>query len=214
VHAFDSLDPPRIRLREKVSGIVRDEDRNGENRANAASLQEATCEPESDFVLHGLPGHLIRRLQQAAVSLFMAQMEAGGFDLTPVQFGALTGIKTYPNLDQAALAGLIAYDRATIGGVIDRLESKGLIRRAPSLHDRRVRQLHIEPAGEQLLRQVAPTIENVQEQILKPLNQEEKLIFMLLLSKLVRANNDRARVPMRPITNQAPKRRDDNDGSR
>ncbi|MGP0057952.1 MAG: MarR family winged helix-turn-helix transcriptional regulator [Beijerinckiaceae bacterium] len=197
-----------------MSATVPDEDRNGENRTNAASLQEATSEPESDFVLHGLPGHLIRRLQQAAVSLFMQQMEAGSFELTPVQFAALTGIKTYPNLDQAALAGLIAYDRATIGGVIDRLEGKGLIRRAPSLHDRRVRQLHIEPAGEQLLREVAPVVERAQEQILEPLNQEEKLIFMLLLKKLVRSNNDRTRVPMRPITNQAPKGRDDTDGSR
>jgi MarR family transcriptional regulator, temperature-dependent positive regulator of motility len=166
----------------------------------------AVFDAETDFVLHELPGHLIRRLQQAAVSLFMAQVDAGGFDLTPVQFAALTGIKAYPGLDQASLAGLIAYDRATIGGVIDRLESKGLIRRTASPHDRRSRQLHIEPAGEQLLGEAAPAVQHAQDLILDPLNREERLIFMLLLSKLVRSNNERSRVPMRPISSPSHKR--------
>jgi DNA-binding MarR family transcriptional regulator len=168
---------------------------------------------QTDFVLHGLPGHLIRRLQQAAVSLFMEQVEAGGFDLTPVQFAALTGVKAYPGLDQASLAGLIAYDRATIGGVIDRLESKRLIRRTASSHDRRARQLHIEPAGERLLSEALPVVQRAQDLILEPLNREEQLIFMLLLSKLVRSNNERTRVPMRPISGQS-RKREEASGSR
>ena len=34
-----------------------------------------------------------------------------------------------PGIDQARLATAIAFDRATTGGVIDRLEAKGLVRR-------------------------------------------------------------------------------------
>ena len=56
-------------------------------------------------------------------------MAEAGFDLTPVQFAALAVIAEHPRIDQATLAGLIAYDRVTIGGVVDRLSQKGYILR-------------------------------------------------------------------------------------
>lgn len=67
-----------------------------------------------------MPGHLARRFQQIAVAVFLAEVEDAGFDLTPVQYAALATIKANPGLDQVTLAGLIAYDRTTITGVIDR----------------------------------------------------------------------------------------------
>ncbi len=50
-----------------------------------------------------------------------------GIDLTPVQFAALTTVDDNPGVDQATLAGHIAY--VTIGRVVDRLVQKGLLRR-------------------------------------------------------------------------------------
>ncbi|TQI65340.1 MarR family transcriptional regulator [Bosea sp. AK1] len=157
--------------------------------------------PEADetFALYGLPGHLIRRLQQASVSLFIEETLEAGFDLTPVQYAALFGVGEHPGLDQITLAGLIAYDRTTIGGVIDRLEAKGLLRRAASPEDRRVRTLYLMPEGEELLKAISSTVAKIQDEILQPLGAEERSIFMLLLSKLVRAKNERTRVPMRPV---------------
>ena len=73
------------------------------------------------------PGHLARRFQQIAVAVFHAAVEEAGYDLTPVQYAALTEIATQPGIDQATLAGLIAYDRTTITGVVDRLVQKGLL---------------------------------------------------------------------------------------
>ena len=72
-----------------------------------------------------MPGHLIRRLHQISVSVFTSQAAGAGFDVTPVQFAALSTIEAYPAIDQAGLARLIAYDRVTIGGVVDRLVQKG-----------------------------------------------------------------------------------------
>ncbi len=68
-----------------------------------------------------MPGHLARRFQQIAVAVFLAEVEDAGFDLTPVQYAALAAISTNPGIDQVTLAGLIAYDRTTITGVVDRL---------------------------------------------------------------------------------------------
>src|SRR5262249_19458275 len=73
-----------------------------------------------------MPGHLARRFQQIAVAVFLAEVGEAGFDLTPVQYAALATIKANPGLDQVTLAGLIAYDRTTITGVVDRLVQKGL----------------------------------------------------------------------------------------
>jgi hypothetical protein len=43
-----------------------------------------------------MPGHLARRFQQIAVAVFLAEVEAAGFDLTPVQYAALAAIAAPP----------------------------------------------------------------------------------------------------------------------
>ena len=163
-------------------------------------IQARAILPDPAFALHRMPGHLIRRLQQAAVSLFAEEASTAGFDLTPVQYAALVGIAAHPNIDQAALAGLIAYDRATIGGVVDRLQKKGLVRRTSSPRDKRVHQLVVEPSGRRMLTHAGLHVETVQRRVLEPLSPEEAAIFMMLIAKLVSAHNQHCRAPMRPVT--------------
>jgi DNA-binding MarR family transcriptional regulator len=155
--------------------------------------------PGERFEIDRFPGHLIRRLQQVAVSLFQEGTAPAGFDITPVQYAALRAIQTYPMIGQATLAGVIAYDRATIGGVVDRLEAKGLVRRMHSAGDRRVRLLVIEPAGTRLLERLSHLVAKVQVRILGPLDREERAEFVRLLVKLADANNEFSRAPLRPI---------------
>jgi DNA-binding MarR family transcriptional regulator len=85
---------------------------------------------QADNLIYDKPGHLIRRLQQIAVAIFMNETKA--FDITPVQYAALLAIDLYPGVDQTALVNIIAFDRSTIGDVVERLIAKGLARRARS----------------------------------------------------------------------------------
>ena len=147
--------------------------------------------------LYTLPGHLIRRLQQIAVALFAARMAEAGLDLTPVQYAALSTIHDNPGVDQATLAGLIAYDRVTLGGVVERLEQKGLVRREVSARDRRAREIRLTEAGDDLLTAALPWVEKVQADIVEALGAEERAVFLSLLSKLTDAGNDRSRAPLR-----------------
>jgi DNA-binding MarR family transcriptional regulator len=128
-------------------------------------------------------GHLIRRLHQQSTQIFQAQTQVAGFDLTSVQFAALDAIAQQPGVDQAGLAATISFDRATIGGVIDRLEQKGLLQREVSLQDRRARQLQLTPEGERLLASVRPVVEALQADILAPLSRKERAAFMALARK-------------------------------
>jgi DNA-binding MarR family transcriptional regulator len=130
-----------------------------------------------------MAGHLIRRLHQQSTQAFQAQTQAAGFDLTSVQFAALDAIAQQPGIDQASLAATISFDRATIGGVIDRLELKGLVQRVVSAQDRRARQLHLTPAGEQLLVASRPVVEALQAEILAPLSSAERATFVALARK-------------------------------
>jgi MarR family transcriptional regulator, temperature-dependent positive regulator of motility len=144
-----------------------------------------------------MPGHLARRFQQIAVAVFLAEVEDAGFDLTPVQYAALATISVNPAIDQITLAGLIAYDRTTITGVVDRLVQKGLVVRQTSSRDRRARELKITDDGRQTLRKMTPAVEAAQRTMLRGLTEKEAAELMRLLRKAIAAGNELSRAPLR-----------------
>jgi DNA-binding MarR family transcriptional regulator len=147
-----------------------------------------------------MPGHLARRFQQIAVAVFLAEVEGAGFDLTPVQYAALATISGNPAIDQITLAGLIAYDRTTITGVIDRLVQKRLVVRETSSRDRRARELKITDEGRKALRKITPAVEVAQRTMLRGLTDKEAAELMRLLRKAIAAGNELSRAPLRKAT--------------
>ena len=127
-----------------------------------------------------MAGHLIRRLHQNSTQVFQLQAKEAGIDLTPVQFAALDAINSHPGIDQATIAAKIAYDRATIGGVIDRLEHKGYVIRVVSKRDRRAREVRLSDKGSKVLAAALPIIRAVQADILPGLSDDEKSKFLAL----------------------------------
>ena len=155
------------------------------------SVAHGRKEPEeasaaAQLNMERMPGHYIRRLQQVAVRMFM---EEAGPDLTPVQFASLVAIAQLQGngkgLGQAELAAHIGYDRATIGGVIDRLEAKGWVSRTASREDRRQNVLAVTPAGEQAMAQALPAVEAVQDKFVAPLDAGERAAFEQICRKLL-----------------------------
>ena len=143
--------------------------------------------------LTDLPGHYIRRLQQIAVGVFMEETQA--FGVTPVQFAALNALVATPGIDQRTLAASIGFDTSTIGGVVDRLEARGWVKRQVSPEDRRARLLQVTPEGKQLLQELSASVLSTQERILAPLPQAERQEFLRMLKVLVASNNDASRAP-------------------
>jgi DNA-binding MarR family transcriptional regulator len=150
--------------------------------------------------LASVPGHLARRFQQIAVAVFLAEVGDAGYDLTPVQYAALAAVNANPAIDQATLAGLIAYDRTTIGGVVDRLVQKGLAARQESSRDRRARELTITDAGRRALRGITPAVEAAQRLMLRGLSDKEAKELVRLLQKAIAAGNELSRAPLRSAT--------------
>jgi DNA-binding MarR family transcriptional regulator len=144
-----------------------------------------------------MPGHLARRFQQIAVAVFLAEVETTGYDLTPVQYAALAAISDNPGLDQVTLAGLIAYDRTTITGVVDRLAQKGFVARHESSRDRRARELKITTTGRRALRDITPAVEAAQQIMVRGLSDKEAKELIRLLQKAITAGNALSRAPLR-----------------
>lgn len=141
-----------------------------------------------------MAGHMIRRMNQISTHVFAKHMQRNGVDLTPVQFAAMDAISTYPGIDQASVAAKIAYDRATIGGVIDRLEQKGYVRRTVCKRDRRAREVWLTDKGQEIFDQILPVVTALQDEVLPGLNPEERTRFMELASKAI----DNASEPVSP----------------
>ncbi|HSV44855.1 MAG TPA: MarR family transcriptional regulator [Ramlibacter sp.] len=135
------------------------------------------------FDFQHAPGHLIRRAHQVAVAVFME--EAGSHDVTPVQFAILNALIDDPGEDQVTLAGKVAFDAATFGSVIGRLEAKGWVRREPDAGDRRRKLLWITPAGQEAASQMKRAVARAQGRIVGPLSTAEREQLVRLLAKLV-----------------------------
>ena len=141
------------------------------------------------------PGYLFRRMQQIAVAIFVEECRA--YDLTPVQYAALVAIRTHPGIDATRLSAVIAFDRSTLGNVIERLETKQLIERKASREDKRVKLLYLTKAGAALLRDIMPSVDRAQARMLQPLKPDDRRTLMALLTQLVDLNNEASRVPLR-----------------
>lgn len=145
--------------------------------------------------VYAAPGYLFRRMQQIAVSIFME--ECRDFDLTPVQYAALVAIHTHPGIDATRLSAVIAFDRSTLGSVIERLQAKAYIERKPSPEDKRIKLLYLTKSGAALLKEIVPAVERAQARMLEPLKPADRKTLMALLVQLVDLNNEASRVPLR-----------------
>jgi DNA-binding MarR family transcriptional regulator len=82
----------------------------------------------------------------------------------------------------------VAFDAATFGSVVGRLEAKGWVRREPDSLDRRRKLLWVTPAGEQAAASMKRAVSRAQRRILGPLEAREQEQLMRLLAKLVQGH--------------------------
>src|ERR1041385_6728055 len=92
---------------------------------------------------------------QLLVKFFFTQRRglptvASGVDLSPAQCHVLHLIEPGRPMPMGQLAETLACDASNVTGLVDRLESRGLVRRHPSVEDRRVKVLDLTPSGSRL----------------------------------------------------------------
>jgi DNA-binding MarR family transcriptional regulator len=121
--------------------------------------------------------------------LFVAQRAslppvAAELQLSPAQCHVLHLIEPERPIPMGQIAETLACDASNVTGLVDRLESRGLIRRRPSPDDRRVKVLVLTPAGTRIRallveRMAAPPA------ALERLSAEEQRQLARILSRLL-----------------------------
>jgi DNA-binding MarR family transcriptional regulator len=134
------------------------------------------------FDLATAPGHLIRRAHQTSAAIFA--QETAQFEITSVQFAILQTLQDHPGLDQITVAKKVAFDPATSGSVIGRLETRGLLLRSADGADRRRKLLWLTPHGNRLCDDMTRSVWAVQERLLAPLSAVEREQFLRALKKI------------------------------
>lgn len=129
-----------------------------------------------------LLGYNLRRAQVAVFGDFARAV--GEPELTPGRFGVLTIIQANPGLNQTQLAEALGIDRSTVVSLIDRLESRGWVERAPSLTDRRSYALRLSPAGEALLAVLKRRVREHEARIARNLTPTEQRALIKLLRRI------------------------------
>ncbi len=86
---------------------------------------------------------------------------AGEFGLTPPQLFALKTLDPDNPVPMSALAAALQCDNSNVTGLVDGLESQGLVERRPGEHDRRVRMLVVTERGAEVLGLLAAAMQEV-----------------------------------------------------
>lgn len=100
---------------------------------------------------------------------------AAELEIPPSQAHALLKIDPDRELTMSDVADRLCCDPSNVTGVIDRLESRGLVRREPTPQDRRVKALELTGEGKRLREKLRKKLHEAPEEIasLGPTDQAE-----------------------------------------
>jgi len=132
-------------------------------------------------MLPRLLGYRLRLAQQTVFRDFAASVHG----LSPGRVGMLTLIEANPGVTQSRLATAVGLDRSTLVGVLDMLQSRGLIERRRG-EDRRTNGLWLTRKGRSLLERAKRRITLHERRVASHLSAVERTQLFALLEKLTR----------------------------
>jgi DNA-binding MarR family transcriptional regulator len=126
----------------------------------------------------------LRRVRKALLREFEAR--AAALDITVPQFQVLYRLWHGDGALTSVIVKDICTSGATMTGVLDRLESKGLIERRPSPQDRRATQIWLTPAGLALNERLMKIMQAIEKKALVGFSAAQKKKFRQDLEKVGR----------------------------
>ena len=109
------------------------------------------------------------------------------YDLTLAQFGVLAQLQAVPDISQQMLADWLFVSKGNIVGLLNRLESRGLVERRPDPEDGRTHMVSLTHQGAALAARVVPEHEELVAECLGVIAPEEQRTLHQLVHTLDRA---------------------------
>jgi DNA-binding MarR family transcriptional regulator len=112
--------------------------------------------------------HDVSRLRRSAFDRCLKPL-----NVTRSQWWVLAYLSRQDGMTQSELAEQLDLGKVAVGGLIDRLEKAGLLRREADAGDRRVKRIFLEPKSKQLIAKMRKVSHRVNEHILCGLEDRE-----------------------------------------
>ncbi len=109
--------------------------------------------------------HDVSRLRRSAFDRCLKPL-----NVTRSQWWVLAYLSRQDGMTQSELAEQLDLGKVAVGGLIDRLEKSGLVRREADAGDRRVNRIFLEPKSKQLIARMRKVSHQVNERILEGLS--------------------------------------------
>src|SRR5207244_10303425 len=123
---------------------------------------------------------LLKRLGFAAKERTMKAYEGTG--LHPYHHAILLVLDERSRETQGSIADALGYDRGQLVGLLDELEERGLVERRRDPSDRRRQLVDITPDGKRALKQLRGLAQQLEDDLMSPLEPaEQKRLHALLL---------------------------------
>ncbi|WP_433801625.1 MarR family winged helix-turn-helix transcriptional regulator [Actinomycetospora sp. CA-084318] len=129
------------------------------------------------FLLTQLGTHAARRFGERVSAV----------DLTPPQAGLLRAVARDPGRSQQVLAAQLGTPATRLVALVDALERRGVLERRRNPDDRRLYAVHLTDAGEQLVRDLGRLAAEHEDDLLAPLDAEERRTLATLLGRVAAA---------------------------
>jgi DNA-binding MarR family transcriptional regulator len=125
---------------------------------------------------------LLSKAYQKTFGNFKRRLQEYG--LTPVQSLVLMTISEEEGLSAGEIGKRLVLDNATLSGVLDRLADGGWIIKTTADDDKRLLQIYLTPKAKEMAGVILKERDGLNEDILSPLKQEEKLLLKRMLKDL------------------------------
>ena len=138
------------------------------------SVESQAFERDLLIVLHDVARLLRTRFDQRA--------RAHG--MTRAQWLILARLNRQPGLSQNEMAAICEVEPITVARLVDRLEARGLLERRADPSDRRIKRLHLLPAAQPILNEIALNRDVMHEELVRGLDPKQVTAFVDVLLHL------------------------------
>jgi DNA-binding MarR family transcriptional regulator len=105
--------------------------------------------------------------------------------ITPPQWAVLAQLMEQDGQSLSGLGAKALFDGPTMTGIVDRLETGGLVQRRRDSSDRRVINLYLTDRGRELMAALPPIGQITDDEILRGLNSQEIECFVGTLRRII-----------------------------
>jgi DNA-binding MarR family transcriptional regulator len=104
--------------------------------------------------------------------------------LSPPHAGILRALAKSAGLSQQELASMLNIHSSRLVGLLDELETRGLVKRQEKTDDRRTYALHLTDEGQAILGEIGRIAKEHQDSLLASLSKEERELLVDLLQRI------------------------------